>query len=365
MLHVRTLVLALLVVLTACAPMSTATTEAQTTPTGVIMLIADGAGAAHWTLASFANDSLAVHSMKSVGLVDTRGADHTVSGSAPTATAYATGVRSYMGAIGVDIDGNPVESVLEVAQARGWSTGLMTTTFISDATPAAFGAHAPQRADLPGISKQLVTKGIDVLLGGGRAAFGPDAQPDGVDLLETASSDYTYVETIDELRQLDLSRVDNLLGLFAEGDMGIVQDRGVGAFEAMASAALEIVSGDPDGFFLMIENEESDTQSHQNADEAVITQEMLDFDRAVGLALDFQREHPGTLVVVTGDHETAGISLTHDREREVVMRYASGNHTGTLIPLFAAGPGAERLTGIIRNDRVGQVLKELVRGPTD
>ena len=199
------------------------------------------------------------------------------------------------------------------------------------------------------IARQMTSKGIAVLLGGGRRVFPPEVR-DG----------YTYVEAIDDLRDLDLDTVESLLGLFAEGDMGIVADRG-SALQDMTSAALRILDRNPNGFFLMVENEESDTQSHRNAEEAIITGEMLDFDKAVGLALDYQATHPQTLVIVTGDHETGGITLTHDAGREIVMRYASGRHTGTLLPLFASGPGAERFAGIIENYRVGELLLEMLR----
>ncbi len=343
----RTRLLTLAVLLVTQAACST-----PEAPPSIILLIADGAGTAHWTLASFASDGLAVDAMKTIGLVDTRGSDHTVSGSAPTATAYAIGVRSFMGAIGVGPDSLPRESVLEVALDRGMSAGLITTTSLADATPAAFGAHVPSRTAMEEIARQMTSKGIAVLLGGGRRVFPPEVR-DG----------YTYVEAIDDLRDLDLDTVESLLGLFAEGDMGIVADRG-SALQDMTSAALRILDRNPSGFFLMVENEESDTQSHRNADEAIITAEMLDFDRAVGLALDYQATHPQTLVIVTGDHETGGITLTHDAEREIVMRYASGRHTGTLLPLFASGPGAERFAGIIANYRVGEILLEMLRtGP--
>ncbi len=316
---------------------------------------------AHWTLAAFANDDLAVRRMATVGLVDTRGADHTVSGSAPTATAYATGVRSRMGHVGVDADGAPIESVVEAAMARGKGAGLITTTEIVDATPAAFGGHNTSRYDSGPLAREMSTKGITVLMGGGRRAFRPDVQSDGLDLLAQIRGEHTYVESLDALRGLDPDTVDSLVGLLAEGEMGIVADRGGEALTTMTSAALGILSRDPDGFFLMIENEESDTQSHDNAPGAVITTEMLDFDAAVGLALAFQAEHPETLVVVTSDHETGGLSLPHDSDREIVMEYSTGSHTGVLIPLFAAGPGAERLGGILRNDEVGQILLEMMR----
>ena len=329
-------------------------------PTRIILMIADGAGVAHWTLATFANEDLATRRMKTVGLVDTRGAEHTVSGSAPTATAYATGLRSFMGAIGVGPDSTAAETVVEVALARGMSAGLLTTTALADATPAAFAAHAISRTSLGDISRQMSTKGVTVLMGGGRATFRPAMQPDSSDLLAEVRESYTYVESLEALRSLDPDTVDTLLGLFAEGDMGIVAERGTGLLD-MTSTALEILDRNPNGFFLLVENEESDTQSHGNADQATITGEMLDFDRAVALALDYQSRHPETLVLVTGDHETGGISLTYDENREIVMQYASGAHTGTLIPLFASGPGAERFSGVIENYRVGEILLEMVR----
>jgi alkaline phosphatase len=333
-------------------------------PTRVILLIADGAGVAHWTLAAFADDNVSVARMGTVGLVDTRGSDHTVSGSAPTASAYATGVRTFMGAISVGPDSLPRETVLEAAMARGLSTGLITTTAIVDATPAAFGAHAVSRAELGDIARQMANKGITVLMGGGRVAFGSAMQPGSTELFTQIRSRSTYVESVEELRDLDPDTIDSLVGLLAEGEMGTVAVRG-DALTTMTSVALDILDRNPAGFFLMIENEESDSQAHANRDQATVTAEMLDFDAAVGLALDYQAEHPETLVLVTGDHETGGISLTYDPsdpDREVVMQYASGGHTGALIPIFATGPGAERFGGIIRNDRVGQILMEVVRG---
>lgn len=330
------------------------------TPPRIIFFIADGAGAAHWTLAAFANEDLAVRRMSTIGLVDTRGSDHTVSGSAPTATAYATGVRTFMGAVGVGPDSMAVESVLDVARSRGMSTGLVTTTSLADATPAAFAAHAVSRAAVGDISRQMATKGVTVLMGGGRITFSPEMQPDSSNLLEEARRSYTYVESLQELRALDPDTVESLLGLFAERDMGVVAERGT-ALVDMTATALRILDRNPDGFFLMVENEESDTQSHRNADVATITTEMLDFDAAVALGLEYQARHPETLVLVTGDHETGGIGLTYDADREIVMEYASSSHTGTLLPLFASGPGAERFAGIIENFRVGQILLEMLR----
>jgi alkaline phosphatase len=331
-------------------------------PTNVIFFVSDGAGAAHWTLAAYADEDLALRQMKTVGLVDTRGADHTVSGSAPTATAYATGVRSVMGAVGVDANLSPAQNLIEHAMARGMSTGVMTTTDLADATPAAFTVHVPSRRAMDEIARQMVTKGVTVLMGGGRAYFRPESRADGLDVLTQARESYTYVSSITELRSLDPDTVDALLGLFSDGPMGVVEDRGPDALSQMVTSALDILGRDPDGFFLMVENEQSDEQSHDNAGQRTITEEMLDFDRAVRIALEYQSIHPETLVIVTGDHETGGLALAYDDEviRSISMRWPTSGHTGTLVPLFASGPGAERFGGIIRNDEVGRILRDFL-----
>ena len=335
-------------------------------PRSIILLVSDGAGTAHWTLAAHHDDEFALARMKTVGLVDTQGSDHVVSGSAPTASAYATGVRTFMGAISVGPDSVPVPTVAEVAMSRGMSTGLLTTTALTDATPAAFAAHVPSRRAMGEIARQMVDNGITVLMGGGRAHFGPSEQPDGGDLIARARQSYTYVETLDQLAHLEPDTVETLLGLFAEGGMGMVAERGEEALHLMASTALSILDRNRDGFFLMVENEESDTQSHGNADEATLVAEMLDFDRIVEMALDYQAEHPETLVLVTGDHETGGLSLPYAStpERPIVISWATSGHTGALLPIFASGPGAERFGGFIRNDEVGRILIDMVRRRT-
>ncbi len=129
----------------------------------------------------------------------------------------------------------------------------------------------------------------------------------------------------------------------------------------MTAAALRVLEKDPDGFFLMVENEGSDTEAHRNSSREIITAEMLGFDAAVGVALDYQERHPETLVLVTADHETGGLHLTHNEQREIVVGYATSDHTGALVPLFASGPGAERFGGLKGNDDIGRILMELVR----
>lgn len=342
-----------------CTPPAVHTAPVR--PSSVIVLIADGAGVAHWTLARFAADELAIERMPVAGLMDTRGADHEVTGSAPGASAIATGVRTFMGAISVDMDSVPRETVLEVAHEQGWATGLITTTWLTDATPAAFAAHVSSRRQMADIFQQMIDLPVNVLLGGGSRLLLPLAQArEGLDLRTPAMERYTFVETGADLERVSHSDASMVLGFFAEGEMPLAPERSPNLAE-MTSAALRILEKDQDGFFLMVENEGPDTEAHRNSSREIITAEMLGFDAAVGVALDFQERHPETLVLVTADHETGGLHLTHDAHREIVMGYATTSHTAALVPLFAAGPGAERFGGLKGNDEIGRILMGLVR----
>ena len=129
----------------------------------------------------------------------------------------------------------------------------------------------------------------------------------------------------------------------------------------MMTTALDILDRNPEGFFLMVENEGSDTEAHANVERDVLVAEMLDFDDAVRIALEYQERHPETLIVVTADHETGGISLNPDQERNVILGYSTDDHTAAMVPLFARGPGAERFGGLQENWQIGQLLLRAVK----
>ena len=329
-------------------------------PSAVIVFIADGAGAAHWTLAGFASDDLATARMPVGGLMDTRGSNHEVTGSGPGATAIATGVRSFVPAVGVGPDSLPRESALEVAHGLGWATGLITTTRITDATPASFAAHVPNRSQGLEIFQQMIDLPVHVLLGGGARVFDITPERAAQDLRAQVRRQYTRVWSIRELRSA-ADTATTLLGLFTPGELPPAERRSPTLAE-MTDAALKVLDRGPDGFFLMVENEGSDTYAHRNRDRGMIVAEMLGFDAAIGVGLDYHSRNPGTLILVTADHETGGIHLPPDDNRNLVVEYGSGGHTGVRVPIFAIGPGAERFGGLIDNDEVGRTLLDLVRG---
>jgi len=326
------------------------------TPIRIILFVADGAGAGYWTAASLTLDSLAVETMPVIGLIETSSADRIVTHSAEAATAFATGVRTFFNAVGIGPDSQPRTTVLELAKRRGMSTGLVTTTQLVDATPAAFAAHVTSRGRAGEIARQMATHDVTVLLGGGRRVFANTHFPDGQSVLDSLRRRYTYVEDDSGLAALRTDTVSRLLGLFAAGDMPVARERRP-TLATLARTTLAVLDQNPRGFFALIETEETDTQGHRNAPFGVIAREMEAFDETVRVGLAYQRRHPETLVIVLGDHDTGGLAILNDSTHtHPVAAYLTGDHSANLVPLFASGPGAEAFGGIIRNDRIGQLL---------
>jgi alkaline phosphatase len=343
----------------------------STTPNRVVLMIGDGVGAAYWTAARFSSRSpLAVERLTTMGLVDTRSTDSWITDSAAGATAYATGVRTFNGAIGVGPDSLPDATVLEVARDRGWATGVVATSSVTHATPASFVAHVPSRSEEFAIASDLMDSRVDVFLGGGIRFFDPSTRPDGADLLGRVRADYTFVRSAAEFSGLgDLRGTTRLAGLFGENEMPPASER-TPSLPEMTRAALAVLDQDPEGFFMMVEGSQPDWQGHANAPIEAVVAEVLDFDRAIAVVLDYVDTHPGTLVVVVADHETGGLAIeaTPDSMRVAGeppapwADYTTGSHTGQMVPLFAHGAGAADFGGIKDNDRVGQLLMALVGG---
>lgn len=330
-------------------------------PPRVILFIADGAGVGHWTVARLEGATGAVERLPVAGLVDTREGTGRVTESAAGATALATAVRTFRGAVGVGPDSVPRRTVLEAAEERGLATGLVTNSRLTDATPAAFAAHVPDR-DLDGeIARQMVSSGAEVLMGGGREHFAGARGDASRDLLADAGRRYDYLETDQELRAaLSEGSGRPLLGLFSEGPLYDAEPPTPSVPE-MTRAALSVLDPDPDGFFLMVETEATDTWAHDNADFFTIARAMEELDRAVTVALEYQARRPETLIVVVADHETGGMAVEPERGRSGrELDYTTGGHTWAMVPLFAGGPGSKGFAGMIDNSRVGELLFEAV-----
>ncbi|HWI13311.1 MAG TPA: alkaline phosphatase [Burkholderiales bacterium] len=295
-------------------------------PRNIIILYADGAAGTQWELGRYASHHLlnapflatdVVMRDGALGVMSTAPANALVTDSAAAATAMSSGHKTDNDMVSVLPDGKRVQTVMEAAKATGKRIGLVSTAPVYDASPAAFSVHANSRRAYQALVDQYVTLEPDVLLGGGREFFVPSTQPggrrsDGKDVIALfRAKGYEYVRDVTELRA---ARGARLLGLFAAGDIDYEIDRDVArqpSIGDMAAAALKALAGrSPQGFVLFVENENTDNSAHRN-DIAALIRELFAFDAAVKAALEFQREHPDTLVIVTGDHETGGLSITN------------------------------------------------------
>lgn len=297
---------------------------AQPVAKNVIILFADGAASTQWELGRLATRELkntaflatdVVMRQGALGLMSNRPLGVLVTDSAASATAMSTGRRTANEMIGMLPDGQRPETLLKAARAAGKRIGLVTTAAVHDATPAAMSVHARSRRNAQQIVDQYLALEPDVLMGGGRDYFLPRGEPggrrdDGRNVIAALQAQgYAYARTAAELEH---ARGGRLLGLFADGDLGYEIDRPPGepSTAQMTAAALRALRDAPGGFVLLIENENVDTAGHRN-DVAALIRALWAFDEAVKVALDFQKAHPDTLVVITGDHETGGLSITN------------------------------------------------------
>lgn len=338
-----------------------AAAPADAGPLAIILFIGDGTGLEYWSAAKIASETpLAVERFPVVGLVDTESSNSKITDSAAGATAYSAGVRTFNGAIGVGPDSMPVTTVLERAEQEGWATGLVATSSITHATPAAFAAHVPSRAMHAAIAEHMSEQGIDVVLGGGRRYFSPEHRDDGQDLLARLTRDAAYVEDTQAFYGLDMDTVSGLVGLLWHNHAGTATERSP-SLSDLTRGALSVLEKDRDGFFLMVESSQIDWRGHDNAPLPEVIAEVRDFDMAIAAALQFQERRPNTLIIVTADHSTGGLAVHGNSDGILSAHYTTTGHTAGMVPLFAAGPGAAAFNGIMDNDRVGRLLLQAVR----
>jgi alkaline phosphatase len=328
-------------------------------PDRVILLIGDGTGVAQWSAGLYAAGELAVAGFPVVGLVDTRNMFGKITDSGAAATALATGVPTFNRGIGVGPDSAALESVCDAAELFGKATGLVVTSSVVHATPASFVAKVPDRYRYESIAEQLAGSSLEVLLGGGLQFFDAEWRTDSWDLLGALRARHVLVENEEGLLALKPDTVSSLVGLFALDDMSPASERRP-SLALMTQVALAVLDHDSEGFFLMVEGSQIDWRGHENAPIDELAAEVLDFDAAITVAVEYASRRPGTLIVVTGDHETGGLALVSDGDG-FAASYSHTSHTAELVPLFASGPGAERFTGIQTNAQVGQALLDLIR----
>jgi alkaline phosphatase len=290
----------------------------------VIFMIGDGMGVPFTTALRYMNDNPETPEFEKtafdpylIGMQSTYPEDEheNVTDSAAAATAMSGGVKTYNNAIAVENDQSRVKTVLEQAKENGMATGIVSTSQITHATPASYGAHDEHRDNENEIANDYfdeMIKGehkMDVMLGGGTDFF----EREDRNLAEEFKKDgYSYVKSAEEMKKDDNEQI---LGLFAEEGMDkmIDRDEKQPSLADMTTSAINRLKGDKDGFFLMVEGSQIDWAGHDN-DVVAAMSEMRDFEKAFEEVRDFAKENGETLVVVTADHSTGGFSIGSDGE---------------------------------------------------
>ena len=388
----------------------------------VIFMIPDGYSASYATNYRLYKGEESIMDSMLVGMHRTYSANTEVTDSAAAGTAMATGVKTNNGMISTAPDGTKLKTILQAAEEKGKSSGLVATSTITHATPAVFASHVTSRSDEATIAPQLIENGVDVLLGGGKKHF-----PDTL-LNEAAKDGYRYISTKEELTKLN-KKTNKLIGLFAEDGLAPELDRegtNQPSLAEMTETAIDVLKKDKDGFFLMVEGSAIDWAGHDQ-DAAWAMKDTEAFEEALQVVMDFAKKDKNTLVVIASDHETGGMSvggydqydaklevlhnvtatgdymeskLNSDRSniQEVVKTYTSLDlttneinkiknassasiainqvvsqralvgwttlaHTGVDVPLYAYGPGSDLFRGLHENTDLPVLMAKAMKIP--
>ena len=315
----------------------------------IILMIGDGNGLAQISAALFAHQNeLNLTQIKNMGLVKTQAANDFTTDSAAGATAYATGKKTNNRALGVGPGGERLKNLPELLHEIGFSSGIITTDQLTGATPASFYAHHPERDDNSEIAAFLAESKLDLFIGGGGVVFSGEKE-------NLQSAGFLLAETLENLE-------GDRAGYFAaQGSLPKVLE-GRGDYLAQSTRkGLEFLVQKGRPFFLMVEAASIDSGGHANSSSMTVS-EMLDFDQTIGEVLRFADTHPGTLVLITADHETGGVSIPKGdvSNHAVELAYHSDDHTGILVPIFAYGAQSGEFRGVYENTEVFLKLMRLV-----
>lgn len=339
------------------------TVDSITPPTGkkiknVILMIGDGMSLTHVYSAWTANRGhLWLDNCQSTGLSKTYCADKLITDSGAGGTALATGYKTNYHMVGVDPNGNNLESLITLANKKDLSSGVVVTCRLWDATPADFCCHNIDRDKEEEIVADYVTCKADFVFGGGSKLF--ENRSDGRNLFnELRDKGYQTPRSWEELSVIEKGKIFCVTDS-ADTPVPVVR----GDLLARASLkALDILCQNEEGFFLMIEGSQLDDYGHFN-DLDMLMQETHDFDRTVGQVFEWAARDGETLVVVTADHETGGLTLVDGdlNEGRIVCKFSTGGHSGVMVPVYSFGPGHENFTGVFENTDVFWKIKTLLK----
>jgi alkaline phosphatase len=354
--------LVILFILAGCTPKSSTTNPEMgpaaidfTPPRNIILMIGDGMGLTQISAGMYLNgNQLNLEGFPVIGLHKPYAYNDLITDSAAGATAFSAGVKTYNGAIGVNADTVSVQTILEEAELNSLATGLIATSQITHATPASFFAHQPSRNLMEAIAVDMLNTEVDFFIGGGKKFY--DQREDSRDLMEELRERGYVIDDYFHTDFADLATPDpsQNFGYFTANNDPLPVASGRDYLVGASQMAVDFLRkhNEDQGFFLMIEGSQIDWGGHAN-DSDYIVSEMIEFDRAIGEMLRFAQADGNTLVIVTADHETGGYAINPGSTMDtLVAGFTSTYHTGSLIPVFAYGPGSNLFGGIYENTAI-------------
>jgi alkaline phosphatase len=309
----------------------------------VILLIGDGTGLAQWYAGYTANHgALNIFSMRHTGLSKTSSYDSYITDSAPGSTAFSSGQKTNNRSVGVDHTGKAMELLPDILIKRKIKTGIITSGDITDATPADFYAHQQERSSSEAILKDLLQSPIQLIMGAGSEKSNPALERE-------LAKRFTMVTTVDQVTK-DTSK--KWMVTEKRAGLSMLQGRGDWAAQAFEKS-IGLLSKQKNGFFLVVEGAQIDHGGHDN-NLPWLASEVMDFDQLVGKAMAFADQNGQTLVIVTADHETGGLTLLDGNYGRgyVSGQFSTTDHTAIPVPVFAYGPGAQLFSGVYENTAV-------------
>ena len=330
--------------------------EEQPKAMNVIYMIGDGMGLPQVYAAMLASgEEMTFSQFPYIGVVETNSASNKITDSAAGGSALASDHKTNNAMVGMNPDTIPMKTVLEALKEQGKETGIVVSCYVTHATPAVFYAKVPHRRQYEDIAMQLAeTNNVNLIIGGGRKHF--TQRSDSLNLIEKMENELGW-KVYDTLADID-ETCKKYAVIANDGHMPTAAERGDFLPRAVKTA-LRTLDDAENGFFLMVEGSQIDFACHGH-DSTWMMDEMLDFNYAVKVALDYAKEKGNTLVVVTADHETGGLSLPDPQGKytNVVFNYSTGSHTCLPVMVYAYGPGAEQFTGWMENkDLKGKIMK--------
>ncbi len=337
--------------------------NAQKTPKNVIIMIGDGMGYNTVALRVLdANGTSNFERFNHIGSIKTYSAGGKITDSAAGGTAFAIGEKTTNGAVGLDANNQVKPNLMEIATQNKMATGIVVTCGLTHATPASFSAHQLKRGMYEEIAGDVINSNIDLLVGGGMKHF--TSRKDGRNLIDEAKTKGYSIYT-DTTSYFSSNAKKAMVVVANEHLKAANKERGNYLPRATMKTIELLNSEKKKGFMMMVEGSQIDWACHGN-EEATLRAEMADFDKTIGEVLDFAQKDGNTLVLVFADHETGGVTLPpadvnglSEEYGNYVVKFSTGAHTGTLIPVFAFGPGAEKFQGIYQNSDIFHKIMQL------